>query len=207
MASSIQRNNELFPAVVAGDTEARRSLIEENMALVVVKAEGLIKQMPTIAYLRDDLVSAGYIGLVKAVNKLPGGKVRMGALNTWLGRSITREMRQLLPRERTIQVPYTSAVAANKPESVSWNVQPIDAPLVYNVLPETLTAHSELAAVDLQDICDVCCRTETERECLELRAAGYTFEKMSATLKLPLTTTYLMFRRLKKQILHKWDCP
>jgi len=206
MASGVTRNNELFPLVVAGDAAARSALIEENMALVVVKADSLIKQMPSIAYLRDDLVSAGYIGLVKAINRLPSGKVRMKALNTWIGRCVLRELLQLLPKERTIRVPRSSADAARNPESVSWDAQPIDAPVVYNVLPETLRAHSHLPLVDLQDICEACCRTETERECLRLRAAGHTFREIGTMLDLPLATANLMFRNLQKRILHKWDC-
>jgi DNA-directed RNA polymerase specialized sigma24 family protein len=206
MASSVTRNNELFPLVVAGDAAARSALIEENMALVVVKADSLIKQMPSIAYLRDDLVSAGYIGLVKAINRLPSGKVRMKALNTWIGRCVLRVLLQLLPKERTIRVPRSSADAARNPESVSWDAQPIDAPVVYNVLPETLRAHSHLPLVDLQDICEACCHTDTERECLRLRAAGYTFREIGTTLDLPLATANLMFRNLQKRILHKWDC-
>ena len=73
---TIEKNNELFPAVVAGDAAAREAMIVNNLGLVVVKADSLIRQMPSVAYLRDDLVSAGYIGLVRAVNKVPTGRVR-----------------------------------------------------------------------------------------------------------------------------------
>ena len=76
MAFTVEKNNELFPAVAAGDAAARDAMIEDNMALVVVKADALIRQMPSVAYLRDDLVSAGYVGLVKAVNKVAAGKVK-----------------------------------------------------------------------------------------------------------------------------------
>jgi hypothetical protein len=212
MASSVQRNNELLPCVIAGDAEARRVLIEENMALVIVKADGLVRQMPHFAYLRNDLVSAGYVGLVKAINKLSTTKPRKSslraasALNTWMGRAILHEMLELLPREQAIQVPRKSAKAARNPETVSWNARPINTPIVYNVLPETLTARSQFALVDLQDVCDVCCQTETERECLRLRAAGHTFKEIGIALHQPLPTAYLMFRKLQKRILKKWDC-
>ncbi len=54
MAFTVEKNNELFPAVVAGDAAARDAMIEGNMALVVVKADSLIRQMPSVAYLRDE---------------------------------------------------------------------------------------------------------------------------------------------------------
>ena len=49
---------------------AREAMILNNLGLVVVKADALIRQMPTVAYLRDDLVSAGNIGLVQAVKQI-----------------------------------------------------------------------------------------------------------------------------------------
>ena len=89
MSENIQRNNELYPAVVAGDAAAREAMILNNLGLVVTKANALICQVPGVAYLRDDLVSAGNIGLVTAVNQIAAGRVRMKAVNTWLGRVVT----------------------------------------------------------------------------------------------------------------------
>ena len=45
----------------------------------------------------------------------------------------------------------------------------------------------------------------TERECLRLREAGYTFQEIAAVLSLPQTTTYVMFRQLKARILAIWQ--
>ena len=64
MSENIKRNNELYPAVVAGDAAAREAMILNNLGLVATKANALICQVPGVAYLRDDLVSAGNIGLV-----------------------------------------------------------------------------------------------------------------------------------------------
>ena len=49
MVSTIEKNNQLFPAVAAGDTAARDAMIEDNMALVVVKADAPIRRMPSVA--------------------------------------------------------------------------------------------------------------------------------------------------------------
>jgi RNA polymerase sigma factor (sigma-70 family) len=205
MAFTVEKNNELFPAVVAGDAAARDAMIEGNMALVVVKADALIRQMPSVAYLRDDLVSAGCIGLVKAINKLPSGRIRMEALNSWIGRCVTREMLQLLPHERTIHVPWVSSHAARNPETVPWNVQPIQAPVVVNVFPETLHMHSPLAAIDLRDIFSACCQSHAERECLRLRVEGYTFKEIGARLGISKTHAHRLFNRLRNEILSQWE--
>jgi DNA-binding NarL/FixJ family response regulator len=183
-------------------------MIEENMALVVVKADSLIKQIPSIGYLRDDLVSAGYVGLVKTINKVARGGVKTArALNRYLGNSISREMLQLLPRERTIHVPLRSNDAARNPETVSWNVQPIDPPVVYNVLPETLQTASHCGLVELRDVFAACCHTERERECLRLREEGYGFVAIGARLNISKTHAQRIFHRLSDAILACWDNP
>ncbi len=195
MVSTIEKNNQLFPAVAAGDTAARDAMIEDNMALVVVKADALIRRMPSGAYLRDDLVSAGYVGLVKAVNKVAAGKIKTPkALNTYMGRSVTREMLKLLPRERGIHVPWESNRAARN------SGHPIQAPVVRNVVPVWLPGHSPLSVVDLRDTVDACCKSPAERECLRLREAGHTFQEIADALSVPLTTIYDLFRVLRDRV-------
>ncbi len=195
MAFTVEKNNELFPAVAAGNAGARDAMIEGNMALVVVKADALIRQMPSVVHLRDDLVSAGYVGLVKAVGKVVAGKVKTPkALNAYVGRCATREMLKLLPRERGIHVPWESNRAARK------NDHPIQAPVVINVIPEAFQAHSQLAVVDLRDTVDACCKSHTERECLRLREAGHTFQEIADALSMPLATVHDLFRVLRDRV-------
>ncbi|MGA2066861.1 MAG: hypothetical protein ABSG86_17925 [Thermoguttaceae bacterium] len=200
MASGIERNNELFPLVVAGDAAARRAMIEENMALVKVKAKALIAEIPGVAYLRDDLVSAGYIGLVEVVNKVSKGKIRCRGFNTAAGTAITRKMLDLLPFEKTIRVPRSSWSAAKKKK------RPINPPEVFNALPETLKAVPQLTA-DLRDVCDACCDTDDERTCLQMRAEKYTFEEIAEALGVKPSQAQRIFSRLKHRILHHWDHP
>ena len=65
-----EQNERLYVRVMAGDEEARQEMIEGNMPLVIAKANSYIRRFPQLAYLRDDLHSAGFLGLVKAVNKM-----------------------------------------------------------------------------------------------------------------------------------------
>jgi DNA-directed RNA polymerase specialized sigma24 family protein len=197
MSENIKRNNELYPAVVAGDAAAREAMILNNLGLVAIKAHVLICQIPGVAYLRDDLVSAGNVGLVRAVQKI-NPKVCMGAVNHWLGRFINREMRKLLPAEHTIRVPRQTSDLARH------NGRPIPAPVVSNALSETLHAHSDLSVVDLRDVMSACCRSDAERQCLRLREEGYRFKEISRLLGVSLPTANLMFRKLKARVLDYW---
>ena len=201
MASSVARNNELFPAVVAGDAAARCAMIEENLALVVLKADSLIRRVPSLSYLRDDLIGAGEVGLVIAVNKVARGKVRrVRAVNRYLGRCILREMMELLPHERPIHVPKRSNAAARNPQSVSWNVRPIDIPVVLNALSDTLETYSQQTAIALRDIFAVCCKSDSDRECLRLREEGYTFIEIAARLGIGKTQAQEKLSQLRIRI-------
>jgi RNA polymerase sigma factor (sigma-70 family) len=199
MSPNVTRNNELYPAVLAGDAAAREAMILNNLGLVIVKADSLIRQVPGVAYLRDDLVSAGNIGLVTAVNQIAAGRVRMESVNTWIGRVVTRTMRHLLPHEHTIHIPQESRrLARNKK-------QPIEPPRVFNAIPETLEAYSELTVVELRDVFDACCKSDAERDCLRLREAGYTFREIGARLSISTSLAQEMFRNLQARILAYWE--
>jgi RNA polymerase sigma factor (sigma-70 family) len=194
--------------VVAGNAAARTALIDENMVLVVLKADSLIKQVPSISYLRDDLISAGYIGLVIAVNKVAQGRMTNArGLNCYLGRCVRREMLELLPHERPIHVPKRSSAVARNPASVSWNVQPIEIPVVVNTLPDGLQTDSPTAAVELRDIFAVCCKSDRERECLRLREEGYTFVEIGEHLGIGKSLAQRIFTRLRARIYSHLEKP
>ena len=61
---STEGNLALAPKVAAGDLEARGQMIEGNMPLVVSKVSAYIRDFPEYGYLRDDLTSVGFMGLV-----------------------------------------------------------------------------------------------------------------------------------------------
>ena len=195
MASSVERNNELFPAVVAGDAKVRVALVEENLALVMVKVDAFLAQAPGFAYLRDDLISAGRLGLVKAVNKLPTGRIRMHALNKWIGRCVTREFVEMLATENVIRVPGRTSR-----RRCEHGGDYIPNPVVLHNIPETLETDGTQGTVDLEDVFAACCRSDEDRVCLRLRREGYTLREIAPRLKLPLRTTYRLFRQLQARI-------
>jgi hypothetical protein len=129
MSDNIARNNELYAGVVTKDPAAIEAMILNNLGLVVVKVDAFISNVPGVAYLRDDLVSAGNVGLVKAVKKIDR-RVRIEAVNLWLARFIVREMHTVLPSERTILLPRPSKMPQNDGRSM-------EPATIFNALPET----------------------------------------------------------------------
>jgi DNA-directed RNA polymerase specialized sigma24 family protein len=199
MSDKIARNNALYPGVVTKDPAAIEAMILNNLGLVVVKVDAFISNVPGVAYLRDDLVSAGNVGLVKAVKKIDR-RVRIEAVNLWLARFIVREMHTVLPSERTILLPRPSKMPQNDGRSM-------EPATIFNALPETLEAPSGLRVIELRDTIEACCESEAERECLRLREEGYTFTEISDMLSIPLVGVKRMFDRLKARVLGHWTNP
>jgi DNA-binding CsgD family transcriptional regulator len=145
---------------------------------------------------------------VEAVNQIPVGKVKSKrGFNKLLGKLVMRRMLDLLPMERTIQVPRRSADRALTPSATEqWTVTPIEVPVVANGLSETLPTCSEESLVDLQDVCAACCQTEAERRCLQMRVAGHTFQEIADALGglFDDTGAYALFCRLTRRIQRKW---
>ena len=195
MASSVKRNNELFPLVVAGDAKAREALIEENMALVVVKVDAFIAQVPGVAHLRDDLISAGHIGLVNVVNKVSlGASKKIYALNKCISDWVGRELWRLLGKEHVIHIPRESSRRRRN------NGDPIPIPVVLHAIPESLETPATHSAVDLEDMLAACCKSDLDRACLRLRRERYTLKEIAARLDVPLLTVHRRLRRLKARI-------
>lgn len=87
-------NTRLYPLVAAGDADARREMIEGNMSLVVAKVDKFLAELPHLVHLRDDLTSAGFIGLVEAISNMQRRKVRNPT--SYVSIAINRSFRQLL---------------------------------------------------------------------------------------------------------------
>ena len=192
---NFEQNNELYSAVVSGDVAAREALIVRNMPLIVVKVDAFIRYVPGVAYLRDDLISAGYIALVEAVNNIAKGKVQMKAVNAYIGRAVRLSLGHLIDNEHSVRVPReTSRRQRNK------GLQ-IRRPSVVNKIPETIEIPSPFAALEMRDLLDACCECDDERNCLHLREQGYTFPEMARTLKMPMSSIYVMFRELQARFL------
>ena len=108
----VEKNVVLFNRVAAGDPGAREEMIAGNMPLALAKVESFVRCFPGIVHLRDDLTSAAFIGLVKAVNQMAEG-CQIKQPENWnptdcIGSWINRELGRLIEDENPIRVPHTS---------------------------------------------------------------------------------------------------
>lgn len=197
----ISKNAALYERVAAGDAAAREAMIVGNMPLVLSKVEALIQCLPTLEYLRDDLVSAGCIGLTNAVNKMARGKgprsKEISGSTDFIGMWINRELKALIEVEVFIKVPHSSKARASA-EGVELTV-----PTVCNVIPERFQSPSCRGELETREILDACCDGADERTLLAMREAGYTFQEIADAIGRPLSSTHVLEQRLKGRIQRK----
>lgn len=196
-------NARLYPLVAAGDTDARQHMIEGNMSLAVVKVESFIRCFPETAHLRDDLTSAAFIGLTKAVNKMAAGN---GPRNTdasaptdFIGMWINRELSELVASESTIRLPARSKYRAQA------EGQELTAPTVCNFIPERFQTPSYEAELETRDLIESCCACDEERTFVAMREAGHTLDDIAAVLGMSRTSLYRMARELEGRVTRKLE--
>jgi len=95
-----EREWALAERVQAGDTDARRSLIEANLRLVVSVARGYIGR--GLAFM--DLIAEGNFGLIRAVEKFdPARRLRFSTYAVWWIRDAVQSA--IMNQGRTVRVP------------------------------------------------------------------------------------------------------
>ena len=209
---TLEENNILYQQILAGDKQAIEDMIVGNMALVISKTNDFIGSRPWSRYLNDDLISAGFIGLIEAVNKLPASL--NNTVTSYLIVSIERHFGTLLEHEMTIRVPYESErLARKKGKPIKKNVVQSVEELVelkpndhseVNLHPirDTIVVN-EANDLDMCDLIDKCCDTDTEREFVRLRLAGNTFAEITELSGTPLTSLYRLSCKLHNKVLQK----
>jgi hypothetical protein len=146
------------------------------------------------------LVSAGFLGLVKAARQMARGcKIKhpdkwtpVGCIMAW----VKKELRELLANKNFIRVPPRSKYRA-KAEG-----RKLVLPKVKTGIPASFIA-GELSELDIRDFLDSCCRSADERSCLQMREANHTYTKMAAEINRPLSSTYRLSKRLENRVFHK----
>jgi hypothetical protein len=129
-----------------------------------------------LVYLRDDLTSAGFIGLTKAVNSIATGKRHGRNVTTYIGVSINRELRYLLETEAPIHVSHSQRRRA-KAEG-----KEIEVPTVDNDLPDCcrLPIAPQAQEVEARNLLRPLCKDAVERRILRLRELGCTYAQVAA---------------------------
>jgi hypothetical protein len=196
-----EKNAELYPLVAAGDAAARERMIGGNMPLVLFKVEAFIRCFPNVAYLRDDLVSAGCIGLVKAVNKMADGdgprKTDVASPTDFLGMWINRELGEVIEEESLVRLPPRSKYRART------EGRELGAPVVHNVLPERVEVPSYEKEMEMRELIESCCMCDEQRTFVAMREAGHTYAEIAAAVNMRPSSTYVMGRELDARVQRK----
>jgi hypothetical protein len=193
---TMEKNAALYPRVQAGDAVAREEMITGNMPLVIAKVESLIRSFPNVEYLRDDLTSAGLLGLTSAVNAIADG---FQAKNPtfYLAKAIVTEIGKALEDETPIRIPYTSRRRAETTDT------PLVPPVVQNIIPERFEAPSYEKELEMRDVIDACCVRKEERTFVAMKEAGHTLTEIAAAMNMPLTSTHRLAKRLEAHVQRK----
>ena len=189
-----EKNAELYRRVAAGDAAAREEMIVGNMPLAIANVEKFIHRVPQAAHLRDDLVSAAFTGLVKAVNGMMKGH-RVKKPDKWnpachIGTSINHELSRVIEDENPIHLPHESERLAKR------KGQPIELPEIVNTVPERFEVPSYEKELEMRDLIYACCTSEKERTFVAMREAGHSFAKIAAAIKMSPPSV----SRLKKKL-------
>lgn len=180
------KNNAILPSVVSGDASARERLIRDNMVFVLSRVNSYIRRRPEIEYLRDDMTSAGLLGVCKAVNKIVEGTT-VSNVTAYLSYWINREILLVLEAEAPV-------------------IQPDDEePLVVNTDVDSLSKLDDVfTLVDLREVIYSCCETDEERRLLELREFhGLNCQEIAPLINVSQPTAYRMLTRIEQRFNEK----
>ena len=197
-----EKNFALFQRVAAGDAAAHKEMIVGNMPLAITNVESFIGRFPGMAHLRDDLTSAAFVGLTKAVNKMAAGKgprsTDVSAPVEFMGMWINRELRRLLEPEG-IAPPHTSKRRAKA------QGKELVLPVVTHGVPERFEVLPYEGELEARDLIDSCCTCDEERTFLAMKEAGHTLTEIAAAVNMPVSSACVMAQNLEARIAHKLE--
>ena len=180
-----EKNSALFERVAAGDAAAREEMIVGNMPLAVAKVESFLRCFPGVAHLRDDLTSAAFTGLVKAVNQMAEGcDIKDSAIGIRPTASVpgsTGSWAELTEDENLCPSAAHVQGSCHAPKGKSWSVR-----TVVNAIPERFEVPSYEKELEMRDLIDSCCTCDEERTFVAMREAGHTLDEIAAVLGKPL---------------------
>ena len=196
-------NERLYPLVIAGDADARQRMIEGNMSLAIAKVESFIRCYPGVTHLRDDLTSAAFIGVTKAVNQIAEGNALKYEGN-WnptdcIGTWINRELGRLVEDEAPIRVPHTSK------DRACAEGEKLKAPVVINHIPERFEVPSYERELEMRDLIESCCTCEEERTFVAMREAGHSYAEIAAAIEKSLGFTHSLATKLGARVQHNLE--
>ena len=196
LPSPLAREDEeaALTALESGDEEARKSLIEHNLRLVVYIA----KRFENTGINIEDLISIGTIGLIKAINTFkPGKNIKLA---TYASRCIENE---ILMHLRKISA-QRSEVSFDEPLNTDWDGNEL-------LLSDILGTEADEVSRPLEDDADkqvlleaLSCLSEREKQIVSLRFGlprGREYTQKEVADMLGISQSYIS--RLEKRILER----
>lgn len=193
-----ESNDLLYADLIRGGKSARDKLIETNVSLVIFKVGQFINRFPAMAYLREELVGEGMVGLVTAVDKMANAPPHekpnpTGFISHWItfhiGEAVDKEFANGASA-RTVRNHRKSA-EADFPRAVPFTGE----------LETILEDHDPSKLIELRDLIYGCCVTETEREVISLRESGHTYQEIAKLTGFSLTSVFLITREVYQRFL------
>lgn len=180
---STEQNDEVYERLVSGDEKARDEMIEGNMALAVYRTDAYLRSAPQMAYYRDDMISAGLIGLCEAVDRMrKAGRIRNPRPTGCITRAIDCQIIKVVDKANIIVVPDRVQSRART------EGEPIKPPRI--VSDRALLGLHDLAFRDRDAVKELyeetlaCCSNEREKQIVSMRAAGHTDAEIASAVKL-----------------------
>ncbi|MGV3488598.1 MAG: RNA polymerase sporulation sigma factor SigE [Tuberibacillus sp.] len=191
---SKEEESELLIKLSAGDQEARSTLIERNLRLVVYIARKFENTKINI----EDLISIGTIGLIKAVNTFnPEKKIKLA---TYASRCIENEILMYLRRNNKTR----SEVSFDEPLNVDWDGNEL-------LLSDVLGTDEDIITRDMERKVDrtllkraILMLNDREKEIMELRfglSGGKEKTQKDVADQLGISQSYIS--RLEKRIIRR----
>ena len=199
---TMEQNDEVYKRLVKGDKKARDEMIEGNVALVVYRVEAYLRSAPQMTYYRDDMISAGLLGLCGAVDRMrKKGPVKNPKPTGCIAKAIDRHVSHAVDESNTIVVPNRVQQLARA------EGEPITPPRI--VPDKALIGLSESSSRDRKETLELtedvlaCCRNDVERRVVSMRVDGHT----DAEIEKALNLTHVS--RLRREIFKRFNerCP
>ena len=178
--SNSQTRQELLDQMIAGDTSARDQLIINSVALVNWNVNFFLRKWPKLSYMRDDMTSDCLIELTKAVNNLAEGRQTiLSTIDGFIKRVITNTL-------------YHSSLALN-------NEPDPEKTCDFSKRSLSFCSSNSIESVDLMDELAACCLTPTDRNIVDLRREGYTFEAIAKLCNTNYSAVYSAFQTIEER--------
>jgi RNA polymerase sigma factor (sigma-70 family) len=146
----------------------REQLILQKLPLVAVAVRSYLRRNPTMRHLRNDLHSAGTIGLLKGIDrlapKMPDDAYLMTCIQGCFPEAVSHE--------QTIRIPTRTHDARKK---LGKPIEPIFCGPLSDRIEDPNTANTLTAILE-------CCRNDRERNIIRLRAAGLAQHEIASEL-------------------------